>query len=406
MRRALLIVMDSLGVGALPDAEHFGDAGADTFGHIAAWCARPQDHGGRGRPLHLPTLVKLGLADAAACARGVWPVGIAEPDQCHARHGCARELSTGKDTISGHWEITGVPVLFEWGYFRDRENSFPSELLARLQQRGDVPGFLGNCHASGTEIIQRLGAEHVQSGRPIVYTSADSVVQIAAHEHSFGLDRLYHLCELARQEVDAWRIGRVIARPFSGTDAASFTRTPNRRDFAVPPPEPTLLDRLQAAGAAVVGVGKISDIFAGQGISRSIKAHGLDALMTRSIEAFQGASQPTLVFTNLVDFDQDFGHRRDVAGYAAALEHFDTLLPPLLAALDAEDLLILCADHGNDPTWPGSDHTREYIPILAYSPALAPRPIGCRDSFADIGASLAEWFGLAPLQQGVSFLGD
>lgn len=404
MRRAFLIVLDSLGVGALADADRYGDSGANTFGHIAAWCVRPVADGGRGRALHCPNLVRMGLAHAAATASS-WPAGIARDVAPVGRHGCARERSTGKDTISGHWEIAGVPVLFDWGYFRDRERSFPAELLDALAQAGGVAGFLGNCHASGTEIIARLGAEHIRSGLPIVYTSADSVIQICAHEQHFGLQRLYDLCAHARGLVDAHRIGRVIARPFLGDRPENFARTPNRRDYAVPPIAPTLLDRLQDAGHAVVGVGKISDIFNARGITRSLKANGLDALVARSLEAFTTATQPTLVFTNLVDFDQEYGHRRDVAGYAAALEHFDTLLPALLDALGPEDVAIFCADHGNDPTWPGSDHTREHIPILATGPALGAADIGCRDSFADIGATLAEWFGIAPLEHGRSFLG-
>ncbi len=405
MRRAWLIVLDSLGIGALPDAGRFGDTGADTLGHIAQWCARPLAEGGRGWPLNLPNLVRLGLAQAAALASGKALPGCEDPIAAQARWACARELSTGKDTISGHWEMAGVPVLFEWGYFRATERSFPAELLQALIEAGGIGGVLGNCHASGTEIIARLGAEHLRSGWPIVYTSADSVLQIAAHEQQFGLERLYQLCAQARVLVDPYRIGRVIARPFSGSDAASFKRTPNRRDYAVPPIAPTLLDHLQQQGAEVIGVGKISDIFAGQGISRSIKAHGIEALMAQSRQAFDTANKPTLVFTNLVDFDQEYGHRRDVAGYAAALEHFDSLLPGALSLLSEDDLIVLCADHGNDPTWPGSDHTREHIPILALSPALTPGGCGIRDSFADIGASVAEWFGLAAPAHGRSMLG-
>lgn len=406
MRRAMLIVLDSLGVGELPDADRYGDTGADTLGHIAAWCARPVAAGGRGRALAIPNLVRIGLADAAASVRGRALDGVPAAANGRARHGAARERSTGKDTISGHWEIAGVPVLFDWGYFSDKTDSFPPALLDALAREGGVAGFLGNCHASGTEIIARLGEEHIRTGLPIVYTSADSVIQICAHEEHFGLQRLYDLCAVARRLVDDYRIGRVIARPFVGTCAADFKRTPHRKDYSVPPPEPTLLDRLQTAGAAVIGVGKISDIFAAQGITRSVKASGLDTLVAKSVEAFDAATKPTLVFTNLVDFDQEYGHRRDVAGYAGALEHFDAMLPTLLGRLGPEDLAIFCADHGNDPTWPGSDHTREHIPILATGPALAPGSIGIRDSFADIGASLAEWFGLPPPSHGRSFLRD
>lgn len=404
MSRAMLVVLDSLGIGALPDAERYGDTGADTFGHIARWCATPVAAGGRGEPLAIPNLLRLGLAHAAASVSGHPPTGLAPAGEPLARWGSARELSTGKDTVSGHWEIAGLPVDFEWGYFRDRDNSIPAELLDALGDAAGVPGFLGNCHASGTEIIARHGKAHLRSGRPIVYTSADSVLQIAAHEDAFGLRRLYALCETARRLADRYRIGRVIARPFAGTRAGDFARTPNRRDYAVPPTAPTLLDRLAGAGGEVVGVGKIPDIFAGRGITQSIKANGIPALVAATREAFDACGDRSLVFANLVDFDQEYGHRRNVAGYAAALEGFDALLPALTDALVPGDLLVLAADHGNDPTWHGSDHTREHIPILAFGPGLAPGPIGRRDSFADIGQSLARHFGLPPLPHGASFL--
>lgn len=404
MNRAIALVLDSLGIGALPDADRYGDVGADTFGHIAGWCARPAADGGRGRPLAIPHLQALGLVHAHAAVAGRFADGLAPACPPVARWGFARERSTGKDTVSGHWEMAGLPVDFEWGYFHEPEHSVPRELLDALGDAAGVPGFLGNCHASGTEILRRLGDEHIRSGRPIIYTSADSVLQIAAHEEAFGLDRLYHVCEIARRLVDAYRIGRVIARPFTGSRADDFKRTTHRRDWAMPPPSPTLLDRLAEAGGEVVAVGKIRDIFAGRGITRAIQAHGLPALMAATGEAFARCPDGGLVFTNLVDFDQEYGHRRDVAGYADALERFDALLPPLLAALGPGDLLVLTADHGNDPTWPGSDHTREHIPILAFGPGLAPGPIGGRDSFADIGQSLARHFGLPPLTHGACFL--
>mgnify|MGYP001037225758 CR=1 FL=1 len=404
MSRAVVLVLDSLGVGALPDATRFGDAGADTLGHIADWCARPADAGGRGRPLALPNLWRLGLAEAAALARGAPLAGVDATYAPAARWGAAREASTGKDTVSGHWELAGVPVDFEWGYFTAAENSFPPELLATLTARSGVPGFLGNCHASGTEIIARLGAEHIATGKPIVYTSADSVLQICAHEEHFGLERLYALCAIARELVDAYRIGRVIARPFVGHDASDFRRTAHRRDYAVPPVRPTLLDRLDARGSRVTGIGKIPDIFAHRGVNREVKASGIPALMDATLDAFATTGAGGLVFTNLVDFDQEFGHRRDVAGYAAALEDFDARLPALMAAFGADDLLLLAADHGNDPTFRGSDHTREHVPLLAWSPGLAPGPIGLRTTFADAGQSLARWLGLAPLDHGTAFV--
>jgi len=295
-------------------------------------------------------------------------------------------------------------VPFEWGYFDAPEDSMPAVLLEELARRCDLPGFLGNCHASGTEIIERLGEEHVRTGRPIAYTSADSVLQLCAHEEAFGLERLYALCAAARELVDEYRIGRVIARPFVGSTAADFRRTAHRRDYAVPPPAGTLLDVLAGAGGQVVGVGKVPDIFAGCGITRSVKASGLEGLMHATLESFRGAPDRSLVFTNLVDFDQEYGHRRDVAGYARALEWFDAALPPLLGVLGEGDLLVITADHGNDPTWAGWNHTREYVPVLVTGPALPAGPLGRRESFADIGQSLATWFGLPPLAHGQSFI--
>lgn len=404
MSRAIWLVMDSVGVGGAPDAARFGDEGADTLGHIAQWCARPATEGGRARPLALPNLVALGLGECARLSTGNTPPGLAAPIPPRGLHGVARERSTGKDTISGHWEMAGLPVDFEWGYFRDRSDSIPAGLLAALAAECGVPGFLGNCHASGTKIIEDLGAAHVASGKPIVYTSADSVLQIAAHEEHFGLERLYALCAAARRLVDPLHIGRVIARPFLGDEASGYARTPHRRDYAVPPTAPTLLDRLVAAGRTVVGIGKIPDIFAGRGISRAVKAHGIAGLVDATLAAHADAADGTLIYTNLVDFDQEYGHRRDVAGYAAALEAFDAMLPRIESVLAPGDLLLLTADHGNDPTWHGSDHTREQVPILACGPGLPAGPIGLREGFADLGQSLARWFDLDPLPHGSAFL--
>jgi phosphopentomutase len=313
-------------------------------------------------------------------------------------------MSTGKDTPSGHWEMAGVPVLYEWGYFRDPQNTFPPPLLERLMAEGRLPGVLGNCHASGTEIIARLGEEHMRTGKPIVYTSADSVFQIAAHEETFGLERLIDLCLIARKLVDEYRIGRVIARPFIGRTASDFKRTGNRHDYAVPPPAPTLLDKLVASGGEVIGVGKIPDIFAHRGISREINAHGNDALFDATLAALADAPDRSLVFSNFVDFDTLYGHRRDTAGYARALEQFDVRLPTLLAQLRADDIVVLSADHGCDPTWTGTDHTRENVPVLAYGRGVGARSLGRRSTFADIGQSLAGFFGLAPMAYGTDFL--
>jgi phosphopentomutase len=320
-------------------------------------------------------------------------------------HGFAAELSSGKDTPSGHWEIAGVPVLFDWGYFTSKTDTFPEELLDALIERANLPGVLGNCHASGTEIIAELGDEHVRTGKPIVYTSADSVFQIACHEEAFGLERLYELCEIARELVDKYKVGRVIARPFVGDAPDNYERTGNRRDLTTPPHAPTVLDKLVATGGEVVSVGKIADIFAHRGITQKIKATGNAALFDATLEAVREAGDNTIVFTNFVDFDMLYGHRRDVDGYADALEYFDGRLPELLDLMQDDDVLILCADHGCDPVWPGSDHTREHIPVLVYGNKIEPGSLGRRETFADIGQSLATHFGLEPMDYGTSFLG-
>ena len=279
----------------------------------------------------------------------------------------------------------------------------PSELIDKLIQRAGLPGVLGQKHASGTEIIEELGNEHLKTGKPIVYTSADSVFQIAAHEQEFGLQRLLDICEIARDLVDEYNIGRVIARPFTGLPGA-FVRTANRRDYATPPPEPTLLDYLHESGREVISIGKVADIYAHQGITKTIKADGNMALFDETLNAFRTAPENSLVFTNFVDFDSSYGHRRDVAGYARALEEFDARLPELIDLLKEDDIVVIAADHGCDPTFPGSDHTREHIPVLVFGPKLDSQFIGRRETFADIGQSLAEYLGIAPLKHGVSFL--
>lgn len=403
MPRAFLFVLDSFGIGHAPDATQFGDEGADTYGHIAAACAagKADRDGLRAGPLFLPNMNALGLEGAAGIAAGKSPL---EDDGITGFYASAQEISSGKDTPSGHWEIAGVPVPFEWGYFPDTSPAFPQELTRAVIAQGKIPGILGDCHASGTEIIARLGEEHIKSGKPICYTSADSVYQIAAHEEHFGLERLYELCETVRELVDPYRIGRVIARPFVGESAADFERTGNRRDYAVPPPEPTLLDRVTQAGGTVRAVGKIGDIFAHQGVGKLYKASGNEALFDAALKAIEDARAGDLVFANFVDFDSLYGHRRDVAGYAAALEAFDRRLPEALARLQQGDLLILTADHGCDPTWPGSDHTREQVPVIGTGPGIGAGARGMRGTFADIGETLAEHLGLAAGPHGQSFL--
>ena len=405
MSRAFLIVLDSLGIGGAPDAERFGDSGADTLGHIAEACARG-DADGRGRrgALSLPNLARLGLAHVAAASRGRALPGFTASARPTGLHGFASEQSLGKDTPSGHWELTGVPVRFEWGYFPRTVPSIPTALTDALVAEAGLPGFLGDCHASGTEIIAQIGEEHIRTGKPIFYTSADSVLQIAAHEVHFGLERLYDVCRIARRLIEPWNIGRVIARPFVGPDAASFKRTGNRKDLAVPPPHPTLLQRHDAAGGSVISIGKIGDIFAHIGTGREVKAAGNAALFDTLLAETAGAPDGSLVLVNFVDFDTLYGHRRDIAGYAGALETFDDLLAEFENLLRPGDLAIITADHGCDPSWAGTDHTRENVPVLGFGPGVAPRDIGHRASFADVGQSLAAHLGLAPLPEGESFL--
>jgi len=399
MTRAVILVLDSCGIGAAPDAGRFGDAGANTFGHVAAFRAR------EGAPLRIPNLTRLGLVAAAQQSSGELAAGCDASAGIVGAYGYAEEMSTGKDTPSGHWEMAGVPVLFDWGYFKDPVNTFPAALLEQLVRQGNLPGVLGNCHESGTEIIARLGAEHMRTGKPIVYTSADSVFQIACHEETFGLQRLLDLCHVARRLVDEYRIARVIARPFIGGAPGDFRRTGNRHDYAVPPPAETVLDKLVTSGGEVIGIGKIPDIFAHRGISRAVPAHGNEALFDATLEAFATAPDRSIVFTNFVDFDTLYGHRRDPGGYARALEQFDARLPALMEQLGPDDIVILSADHGCDPTWPGSDHTREHIPVLACGQRVAARSLGRRATFADIGQSLATFLGLPAMDHGTSFLG-
>ncbi|MGH8294885.1 MAG: phosphopentomutase [Steroidobacteraceae bacterium] len=404
MTRAIVIVLDSMGVGAAADADAYGDSGADTFGHIVEACAAGRaDGSSRSGALSIPHLSELGLIDAAQGARGT-ALPAASPQRLTGRFGYAAECSRGKDTPSGHWEMMGLPVEFHWRYFPHTQPCFPRELTDALIARGGIDGILGNRHASGTQIVAELGEEHVRTLRPIVYTSGDSVFQIAAHEKYFGLERLYELCRVARGLVDAYRVGRVIARPFVGEPGQGFVRTGNRRDLATPPHGPTLLDVLQAAGREVICIGKVSDIFAHRGVTQSVKAHGNSEVMEKLLRILQGAPDGSLLFANCVDFDTNFGHRRDVSGYARALEEFDRLLPSLRAAMHPGDVAIITADHGCDPTFPGSDHTREYVPILAFGDPVPPGPIGRRSTFADIGQSLAGHLGVPPLERGTSFL--
>ena len=407
MKRTIILLLDSLGVGASKDAVKFGDVGANTLGSIAKACAAGKGNNEKRQGLlNLPVLNSLGLGKACEASSGYFPEGFDVNAEIKGSYGYGIEISSGKDTPSGHWEIAGVPVLFECGYFTDKENRFPKALTDRILARAGLPGFLGNCHASGTEILDRLGEEHMRTGLPIFYTSADSVFQIACHENTFGLEKLMELCQIAREELEGYNIGRVIARPFLGHDKKGFQRTGNRRDLSIEPPSATVLQKLvEEKNGQVISIGKIADIYANCGITQKIYGTGIEELVEGTKFAIKEAGDNSIVFTNFVDFDSHYGHRRDVAGYAHALEDFDARLPQILELLNDDDLLIITADHGCDPTWEGSDHTREHIPILVLHKDLAKGgTIGARSTFADIGQSIATYFGLSAMQYGKSFL--
>src|ERR1044072_6673194 len=381
--RVTLIVLDGAGIGAMPDAPAWGDAGSDTFGHIC-----------ESRQLHLPNLQSIGLANIRPLA-GV--AKIENPRGCYGK--CALK-SNGKDTTTGHWEMAGI--ILERA-FPTYPQGFPQSLIDEFIARTNVPGILGNFPASGTEIIKELGEEHVKTGKPIVYTSADSVFQIAAHEEVIPLDRLYEICEIARRILDGeHKVGRVIARPFLG-QPGSFYRTENRHDYAVPPPRQNLLPALKDEELDVVCIGKIASIYDSIGVTEDLTAKNNQQSIDQTIKALNDSTRG-LIFSNLVDFDMLYGHRRDTEGYAKALEHFDSRLPEIEAAMREDDLMMITADHGNDPTFPGTDHTREYAPLIVYGRnARGGVDLGTRDSLADIGQTIANNFALK-LTAGSSFL--
>ena len=384
--RIVLVVLDSAGIGEMPDAAAWGDAGADTIGHTL-----------EKRRVGLANLQKLGLGNIRPLA-GL--PAIENPTGCYGK--CALK-SNGKDTTTGHWEMAGI--ILEKA-FPTYPQGFPPRVIERFISEARVPGVLANVPASGTEIIKQFGEEHIRTGKPIVYTSADSVFQIAAHEEVIPVERLYEICEIARKILDGEdRVGRVIARPFVGTNANDFKRTENRHDYAVPPPRANLLPLLQENGFDVVCVGKIASIYDSLGVTEDLTAKNNDQAINQTIKAL-GKNSRGLIFSNLVDFDMLYGHRRDADGYARALEHFDGRLPEIFDALREDDLLVITADHGNDPTYRGSDHTREYAPLLVYGErARKGVNLGTRASLADIGQTIAENFGLR-LTNGASFLNE
>ncbi len=402
MPRAFLVVLDSVGCGGAPDADRFfngdtPDTGANTLAHIAAECAAGRAEEDRSGPLHLPNLDTLGLGAAIRLASGDVAPGLnAEPT---GLWGAATEVSPGKDTPSGHWELAGLPVPWDWTYFPDTDPAFPGDLVETVKEIADTDGILGNRHASGTVIIAEEGERHQQTGWPICYTSADSVFQIAAHEESFGLDRLLDLCERLAPTLHAMKVGRVIARPFVG-EPGRYIRTANRHDYAIEPPALTLCDWVQGGGRKVHAVGKIGDIFSMRGIDDVVK--GADAaLMSHLSDLVDRAEEGSLTFANFVEFDSLYGHRRNVSGYAKHLEWFDSAIGPILARLRPDDLMIFTADHGNDPTWTGTDHTRERVPLLGKGPRTG--QIGLC-AFSDVAASIAAHLGVASHGPGRSFL--
>lgn len=395
--RTILLILDSLGIGAAHDAAEYNDSGSDTLGHIIEHTIS------KNSPLHIPNLTNLGLLNAHKTSTSKTSF-LPAPTYLIASHAVGQEISQGKDTPSGHWEIAGVPVPFDWHYFEKNETSFPQDLLNTIYQMGGLNGSLGNTHASGTQIIAELGQDHIETGLPIFYTSADSVFQIAAHEEHFGLTELYELCEVVSEITQPMNVGRVIARPFIGTNSTNFERTGNRHDYAIAPPAPTILNHMADHGALVIGIGKIADIYAHSGITQEIRAHGHPALWKETLTAIQKNPDNALIITNFVDFDALYGHRRDPQGYATALEEFDKMLPTLLEQLTENDLLILTADHGNDPTHPGTDHTRENIPILIYQKNKPPKNHGLRNTFADIAQTIATHQNLPPIPHGTSII--
>lgn len=391
MARAFLVVIDSVGIGGAPDADQFfngklPDTGANTVAHIATTAG-----------LFVPTLDALGLGAAVKLASGTDAPGLTQTPS--GAWGAATEISPGKDTPSGHWELAGVPVPWNWTVFPEQTPAFPDDLVAQICATAGTTGILGNRHASGTTIITEEGAAHLKTGWPICYTSADSVLQIAAHEETFGLERLHKLCADLAPTLHAMKVGRVIARPFIGEEG-NFTRTVNRKDFAIAPPAPTICDYVHDAGRMVYAVGKIGDIFSMHGIDDLRKGRDA-ALMAHLVDLTTEAQDGSFIFVNLVEFDSEYGHRRDPHGYAKHLEWFDGALAKLLPKLRPDDLLIVTADHGNDPTWPGTDHTRERVPVLVHG--IGSKPLG-HLAFTDVAASIAAHLDVPYKGEGNSFL--
>lgn len=377
MKRVIVCILDSFGIGGAPDAAAYDDNGADTLGHIA-----------KNYPLHIPNLLKNGLGEAYFMCNGRYPQGFNREEEPDGAYTYASEQSIGKDTPSGHWELMGLPVTTPWSLFPKEYPSFPPDILEKIAKEVNIDGFLGNYAASGTEILKELGEKHLHllsegKALPIVYTSADSVMQIAAHEELFGLERLYRVCQKAREIMDdaGYMLGRVIARPFLGETSATFKRTPNRHDYSLPPPSPTILEYLVGQGKQITGIGKIYDIFAGKGITKKILASGNEDIFSVLVSEIKNNASAAVILANFVDFDMLYGHRRDIKGYAKALEYFDSCLPKLKEAMRDDDILIITADHGCDPDFKGVNHTRECIPVLISGKNIQGKSLPPADSF-------------------------
>ena len=396
MGKVVILMMDSFGVGGAKDACLFGDEGANTFFHIQE----------KYKELEIPNLEKLGLAKVLEMASG--KKCCLKKSKAQVSLGCKfgvlREKSRGKDTISGHWEMAGVPVFEEFGHFKLDYPSFPNEMIEKICKRGEIEGILGNKAHSGTVIIQELGEEHLETMKPIFYTSQDSNLQIAAHEEKFGLERLYKLCEIAFEEVRPYNIARVIARPFVGKKSGEFVRTKNRKDYAVEPCGKTVLEKVKESGRDVIGIGKIPDIFAHIGFTKEVKASGLEELWNKTLEEIKALQGDGIVFTNFVDFDMNWGHRRDVVGYAEGLQYFDKRLVEIEEVLGEDDICFITADHGCDPTFCGSDHTRECVPVLMFGRKVRDENLEIRDGFSDIAETIALYFGVEGFEGAKGFL--
>ncbi|NQY20438.1 MAG: phosphopentomutase [Campylobacteraceae bacterium] len=394
MKRVIWLVMDSFGIGNASDAEKFGDKGCDTFGNIA-----------KNHKMSLPHLSSLGLVKAYEENNNKKISILNEQEPLKGSfYGAAKELSSGKDTLSGHWEMAGVLSDLDMTYYDKKIPVFPQDMINEIMKKGNINGILGNRHAGGIEIIDSLAQEHLNTGMPIFYTSADSVIQIAVHEEKFGLDRLYKLCEVVREVTAKYDIGRIIARPFLGNSESGFARTKNRKDYSLRATSETILEVAVKNNKEVVGIGKIYDIFGGYGVSKKCLAYGLEGLMDETLKQMNEVQSDAIIYTNFVDFDMEWGHRRDVQGYADGLEYFDTRLKEVIDSLKDDDLLIITADHGCDPTHEGSDHTRENVPVFGMLKNSNMDSIGIRNGFADMAASIEEFLELPNNKFGKSFL--